>query len=191
VKRTSRASVRASPGTAFTESSVARELGFSKTPVREALARLRRDGLVEPIARSGYHVAPVTLKDARDLFALLVLLEGEAASLAARHMDDPHHLLVLDLLCKSSFNPRDVSSIKTYMRKNTEFHITVARAGGNAHLAAREIAVAQIHSSQRMVLDALLSSPSLLSTNVVSFPAKAAVGVKKFGAATARGRRAE
>jgi DNA-binding GntR family transcriptional regulator len=205
------------PGTAFTESSLATELGFSKTPVREALARLRDVGLVEPTARSGYHVTPVTLKDARDLFALRVLLEGEAASLAARYMEDPRHLLVLDQLCKSSFDPEDVTSIKTYMRNNTEFHITVARAGGNAHLAtmlelvldqmerlfniglsltnradeivhehtelvqaivsgdekaAREVAVAQIHSSQRMVLDALLSSPSLLSTNVVSFPAK-------------------
>ena len=200
------------PGQAFTEASLARELRFSKTPVREALTRLRRDGLVEPTARSGYHVTPVTLKDARDLFALRVLLEGEAACLAARHMEDPRHLVVLDQLCKSSFNPQDASSVKTYMRNNTEFHLTVARASGNAHLArtlelvldqmerlfniglsltnrsdeivhehtdlvqaivsgdecaAREIAVAQILSSQRMVLDALLLSPSLLSTNLV------------------------
>jgi DNA-binding GntR family transcriptional regulator len=202
------------PGTAFTESSLANDLGFSKTPVREALARLRRDGLVEPTARSGYHVTPVTLKDARDLFALRVLLEGEAASLAARYMEDPQHLVTLDQLCRSSFDPGDSSSIKTYMRNNTELHLTVARASGNPHLAgmlavvldqmerlfniglsltnraeeivhehtdlvqaiisgdekvAREVAVAQIHSSQRMVLDALLLSPSLLTANVVPF----------------------
>ena len=37
--------------------------------------------------------------------------------------------------------------------------------------AARQIAADQIHASQHMVLDALLASPSLLSTNVVVFPA--------------------
>lgn len=200
------------PGTTFTEASLARDLGISKTPVREALARVRREGLVEASARSGYRVTPVTLKDARDLFALRILLEGEAAALAAKHMADPKHLVVLDRLQKASYNPKDVNSIKTYMRKNTEFHMTVARASGNTYLAgvleeildqmerlfhigltltsradeivhehtdlvqaivsgdekaAREIAVTQIRNSQKMVLDALLASPRLLSTNVV------------------------
>jgi DNA-binding GntR family transcriptional regulator len=206
------------PGTAFTEASLARDLGFSKTPVREALAHLRREGLVEATARSGYHVTPVTLKDAYDLFALRILLETEAAGLAARHVQDPRHLLALDELCRSTFDPRDINTIKPYMRNNTEFHMTVARAGGNQQLAnmleqildqmerlfniglsltnradeivhehtelvqaiisgdenaARTIASTQIHNSQRMVLDALLASPSLLSTNVVVFPATA------------------
>jgi DNA-binding GntR family transcriptional regulator len=200
------------PGTTFTEASLAHDLGISKTPVREALARVRREGLVEASARSGYRVTPVTVKDARELFALRILLEGEAAALAARHMEDPKHLGELDRLQKASYNPKDVDSIKTYMRRNTEFHMTVAQASGNAHLAsvleeildqmerlfhigltltnradeiihehtdlvkaivsgdekaAREIAVTQIRNSQKMVLDALLASPRLLSMNVV------------------------
>jgi DNA-binding GntR family transcriptional regulator len=203
------------PGTAFTEASLARDLGISKTPVREALARLRRVGLVEATARSGYHVTPVTLKDARDLFQVRLLLETEAAGLAARHMAEPRHLLDLDKLCRSTFDSRRPETIRPYMRKNTEFHMTIARASGNEHLAhileqvldqmerlfniglsltnradeivhehtelvhsiisgddraARQIAADQIHASQRMVLDALLASPSLLSTNVVAFP---------------------
>jgi DNA-binding GntR family transcriptional regulator len=206
------------PGTAFTESSLARDLGISKTPVREALARLRREGLVDATARSGYHVTPVTLKDARNLFQVRLLLETEAAGLAAGHMEDPRHLLVLDQLCRSTFDPRTPETIKPYMRKNTEFHMTIARASGNEQLAhmleqvldqmerlfniglsltnradeivhehtelvhaiisgdekaARTIAADQIHASRRMVLDALLASPSLLSTNVVVFPAAA------------------
>ena len=40
------------PGTTFTEASLAQGLGISKTPVREALARVRREGLVEASARS-------------------------------------------------------------------------------------------------------------------------------------------
>jgi DNA-binding GntR family transcriptional regulator len=204
------------PGTAFTEASLARELGFSKTPVREALARLRREGLVEATPRSGYHVTPVTLKDVRDLFALCSLLEGEAAGLAAQHMLDPRRLLAIDELCHSTFDPQDINTIRPFMRKNTEFHTTIARAGGNQQLAsmleqvldqmerlfnigwcltrradeivhkhtelvqaiisgddrvARKIAITQVTNSQRKVLEALLASPSLLSTNVVVFPA--------------------
>jgi DNA-binding GntR family transcriptional regulator len=203
------------PGTSFTESSLARDLGISKTPVREALARLRRVGLVEATARSGYHVAPVTLKDARDLFHVRRLLETDAAGLAARHMADPRDLLSLDELCRSTFDPRRPETIRPYMRKNTEFHMTIARAGGNGHLAhileqvldhmerlfsiglsltnraeaivhehtelvqaiiagdeaaARRAAADQIQASQGMVLDALMASPSLQSTNVVAFP---------------------
>ena len=212
------------PGTTFTEASLAQGLGISKTPVREALARVRREGLVEASARSGYRVTPVTLKDARDLFALRILLEGEAAALAAKYMADPKHLLVLDRLQKASYNPKDVNSIKTYMRRNTEFHITVARASGNVQLAAmleqildqmerlfnigltltnraeeivhehtdlanaivsgdekaaREIAVSQIRNSQKMVLEALMASPRLLSTNVVDTPGRSATTTAK------------
>jgi DNA-binding GntR family transcriptional regulator len=220
------------PGTTFTEASLAKDLGISKTPVREALARVRREGLVEASARSGYRVTPVTVKDARDLFALRILLEGEAAALAARHMEDPKHLGVLDRLQQASYNPKDVNSIKTYMRRNTEFHTTIARASGNAHLAsvleeildqmerlfhiglsltnradeiihehsdlvkaivggdekaAREIAIAQIRNSQKMVLDALLASPRLLSTNVVADTPQSETR-RKRAAKTTRGR---
>ena len=55
------------PGSQFTEGQLAAIGGTSKTPVREALVRLQRDGLVDALPRSGYRVAPVTLKDTRDL----------------------------------------------------------------------------------------------------------------------------
>jgi hypothetical protein len=51
----------------------------TSTVVREALARLEREGFVQVTPRLGYSVAPVTLRDVRTLF---VLLEGEAAALA-------------------------------------------------------------------------------------------------------------
>src|SRR5262249_37093509 len=73
------------PGVTFTEAALASDLGISKTPVREALGRLRLEGLVEVAARSGYRVTPVTLKDAHDLFAVRLILETEAASLAAKN----------------------------------------------------------------------------------------------------------
>ncbi|MBO9523485.1 MAG: GntR family transcriptional regulator [Nocardioidaceae bacterium] len=73
------------PGSSFTESSLAQQWQISKTPVREALARLRRDGLVNAVPRAGYVVSPVTLEDTDDLCGLRTLLSSEAAAAAARY----------------------------------------------------------------------------------------------------------
>src|SRR5262245_7100114 len=67
------------PGSQFREADVASTLGLGKTPVREALLRLRLEGLVHVQSRSGYRVAPITLKSARSVCELRALLEGEAA----------------------------------------------------------------------------------------------------------------
>lgn len=211
------------PGQRFTESQLANELGLSKTPVREALAKLEREGLVEVIARSGYRVSDVTLKDARDLLAVRTLLETEAAGLAAARIGDGKQLQALNELCRITYDPSDRSSIARFLEANTEFHATVAEAGGNEQLAemlrtvldqlerlfhlglaltttseemvhehqdlvraimsgnvaeARSVAEAQTRASQLMVLEGLLSSPSLLATNIVavSFPTQQSNG---------------
>ena len=203
------------PGARVTESQLASELGLSKTPVREALARLEQEGLVEIIARSGYRVGDVTLKDARDLLAVRTLLETEAAGLAAARIGDGEQLQALNELCRISYDPRDRSSIARFLQANTEFHATVAEAGDNKRLAemlrtvleqlerlfhlglaltttseemvhehhdlvraimsgnvaeARAIAEAQTRASQLMVLNGLISSPSVLSANIVAVP---------------------
>lgn len=123
-----------SPGALITEGELASELGLSKTPVREALARLQRDGLVVPVARTGYRVAPVTLKDARDLFDLRGVLEGESAALAARRADDLEGLRRLDELCNTTYDAGDRASISAFLGVNSEFHLGVARATGNDRL---------------------------------------------------------
>jgi DNA-binding GntR family transcriptional regulator len=201
------------PGASFSEGELAMELGFSKTPVREALARLRQERLVEAVARSGYRVTPVTVKGAHDLFQLRALLEGEAAAIAADRGGEIDTLLELDDLCRASYDPDDQSSISAFLEANTRFHVTVAMIGGNDALAmmlqqvleqlerlfhlglalnsrghemvhehqellaavksgdpeaARRAATVQTGSSQLMVLNALLSSDSVVSANIVA-----------------------
>lgn len=75
-----------SSGRSFTEGEVATLLGMSKSPVREALALLRRQGWVDVLPRSGYLVTPMTLRDLRDLFAIRLPLERLAAAGAARRL---------------------------------------------------------------------------------------------------------
>lgn len=127
--------LKLAPGASFTEGELAATLKFSKTPVREALLRLRQEGLVEAVARSGYRVAPVTIKHARDLFQVRGLLEVEAAGLAAGRSIDVGALASLDKLARQGYDPSDRASIKRSIRNNTKFHVLLARIGGNDILA--------------------------------------------------------
>jgi DNA-binding GntR family transcriptional regulator len=199
------------PGSEFTEGELVREFELSKTPIREALARLRQDDLVEAVSRSGYRVTPVTVKDARDLMSVRILLEGEAAALAAVRSGATRELRELESLCKSSYDPSDRSSIVAFLDANHRFHLAVARMSGNHRLLAslthvleqlervmhlglsassradeivheheellgalmagdsaraRAVAVAQGRAAQHMVLNALLTSDTIMDTNL-------------------------
>jgi DNA-binding GntR family transcriptional regulator len=77
---------RLSPGNRVVETTVARRLGISRTPVRSAIHRLQREGYL--VAEEGGQlarlvVAPLTMQDARDLFEVLGGIEGIAARRAA------------------------------------------------------------------------------------------------------------
>jgi DNA-binding GntR family transcriptional regulator len=64
------------------ESELANQLGISKTPVRDALQELERDGLVVRLPFKGTYVTEVTERDLREIFQLRAVLEGLAARLA-------------------------------------------------------------------------------------------------------------
>jgi DNA-binding GntR family transcriptional regulator len=72
------------PGTPLVEDDLAGQLGTSKTPVRDALLALERDGLVTKIPYKGTYVTEVSVKDATEIFELRAVLEGLAARSAAR-----------------------------------------------------------------------------------------------------------
>lgn len=59
------------------------ELGLSRTPVREAILRLQREGLIEVRPRMGTFVSHLDIRQIRDMYELRRLLEGHAAKLAS------------------------------------------------------------------------------------------------------------
>jgi DNA-binding GntR family transcriptional regulator len=199
------------PGATFSEGDLATEMGLSRTLVREALGWLRQDGFVVVVARSGYTVKAVTLKDARDLFHVRSLLEGSSAALAAERAVDVDVLVELERGCPSTYDRDEPLSIVALLDSNTELHLELARLGGNAVLASmlehvlerlqrmfhlalvnapratemvhdhhelfsavrerdpeRALAVASAHAmtSERMVIEALLSSDAVQSINL-------------------------
>lgn len=137
------------PGGSFTEPQMAAVVGTSKTPVREALVRLQREGFVEALPRSGYRVTPVTLKDVRDLCDFRTILEAEAAERAALRGISEAELVRMDELLSRVYDPADPVSVDEYVRASLEFDSIIANACGNERLAA---AIADVFDQLERVL---------------------------------------
>lgn len=76
------------PGTQLKEASLAKHLGISKTPIREALVRLEGEGLVEVEPYRGATVRGYSEEDLKEIFELRGLLEGFSAARAAEIADE-------------------------------------------------------------------------------------------------------
>ncbi|WP_428415346.1 GntR family transcriptional regulator [Methylibium sp.] len=122
------------PGDRFSEAEIGTRLGVSRTPVREALFRLRNEGFLEVESKSGWYVRPIDFDKLEQLYDLRVLLElASVAKLCTRADDAPE----LDALKKTWLLPvaerltdgREVGAL------DEQFHATLVRAAGNAEIA--------------------------------------------------------
>jgi DNA-binding GntR family transcriptional regulator len=201
------------PGEPVTEEELAARLGLNRGVVRPALKRLVQEGLVQAVSLRRYIVAPITVQDAHDLFALRLLNEPPSARIAAGRIS-AEQLDRLDSLAAVGYQADDPDSIDAFFQANTELHLTVARASGNQlmvevvamlldrvermnHLAhsltdrsgaaylehhdlaealragdgdrAAEVMADGIDAARHFVVGALMSSPTLLTTNVSAF----------------------
>ena len=123
-----------SPGTEISEAQLCTHYKLGKAPVRMALHRLAHDGLVRAIPRRGYRVTDVTLRDIHDVFELRLMLEPEAARMAAGKVD-AQRLRALDEACRAGYQPGDAKSTSRFLDSNKAFHVEIARATGNERLA--------------------------------------------------------
>lgn len=125
---------RLRPGQGVTEPQLAERYALGKTPIREGLTRLVHEGLVQPLPRRGYRIAPITLKDVKELLGVRLIVETEAARLAAGRCDVAQ-LRRLEQLCAVGYDPDDARSLDRFLRANTELHAAIAVAAGNERLA--------------------------------------------------------
>jgi DNA-binding GntR family transcriptional regulator len=79
---------RIEPGEKVTEVGLATQMGVSRSPVREALRALSRDGLITIEPRRGSFVSELDRDDAADLYECRLLLEPQCTRLAAEAIDD-------------------------------------------------------------------------------------------------------
>ncbi len=121
------------PGSMLVEAALARRFRASKTPVREALAILRQDGLVRALPRRGYLVTPITVGDVHELFEVRAALEGMAAELAATRITAAELRELERLLLPPGAGPEGRAAAELIAR-NRDFHLALARASRNERL---------------------------------------------------------
>lgn len=118
------------PGSQLVEARIAEELGVSKTPVREALIRLQRDGLVQIEPYRGARVLEPSAADIREVLELRSLLECHIArDLATRQPDDV--LEALDRCVAESKAALGAGDGQALLDSLTEFSDLMADACGN------------------------------------------------------------
>jgi DNA-binding GntR family transcriptional regulator len=93
--------LRLRPGEPLREAALAEKLGVSKTPLREAFARLEQEGLVETTSFKGAVVTGYSERDLKEIYELRALLEGAAARSAAEHANDATLHALRDVLDRS------------------------------------------------------------------------------------------
>ncbi len=125
---------RLRPGEVLREEALARQLRCSRTPVREALQRLRTEGYVERGRRRGLVVAEPTPEELLDLCVVRETLEGLAARLAARGIT-ASEVYFLEELCGDMERALEHQDLQELARLNAEFHAVIWRASRNRYLA--------------------------------------------------------
>jgi DNA-binding GntR family transcriptional regulator len=130
---------RLAPRARLNMDQLARDLEVSATPVREALARLETEGLVEKVAHQGYRTTALLDAASFDsLYEARLVVEPTLARMAAERADDA----VVRSLAQLAKRMRGASTGSTYREfsgfssADEAFHDTVAQGAGNPHLRA-------------------------------------------------------
>lgn len=134
--RTSIIDGRVQPGERLTEPEVAKMLGVSRTPVREAFFRLISEGFVDAAPRRGVVVADLSPQDAEETYVLKGALEALAATLAVERVTKelPNELdrINEELRQAVEASPIDMGRV---LDLNNRFHQTFSDASGNRKLS--------------------------------------------------------
>lgn len=118
-------------GSRLRQEALAAELGVSRTPLREALARLVSEGLVEFVPNRGATVARRDFADMEQAWRARLVLEPGAARLAAQRRDDQEVERMREAVRRQREATDDVT---VSFAVNREFHMALVAASGNPHL---------------------------------------------------------
>lgn len=122
------------PGDRLSEADIAERLGISRSPVREAFARLAYDGLVERRPRRGTFVAKAQEGEIEQINEVRSLIEGYAARIACSRMTDEDECTLRTIIVQMVDSARERDWMQT-VRLNARFHETVVNLPGNSVLS--------------------------------------------------------
>jgi len=143
------------PGQRLVERELIERLGVSKTPVREALVRLKKEGLVKGSLYQSVFVTRILRKDAVEIYDLREVLEGLAAKGAAEKItpkkaEELHSIIKLFEECVKENN------LKKYARLDLEFHSLIGMISRNERLCEM---MQHFHYQTRVLMSTSMTLP--------------------------------
>jgi len=115
------------------ESEIARALGISRGPVREALVELEREGLIITYPRKGTYVNNFTYKDIEEIYTLRALLEGHAVTRALDRLKEQDFNKLRDILNEISETAEKKDNIDV-AQLDMQFHEEICKLADHKRL---------------------------------------------------------
>jgi len=112
------------PGERLTEEYLAKKLGVSRTPVREALHKLESEGLIKPLETRGFIVSRDSKDEVEELFELRAILEGYALRIICGRISE-EDLKQLGRLIAGAEDALRRKRMEEVFKWNTKFHDTL------------------------------------------------------------------
>ena len=154
------------PGAEIRDAEFAERFSVSRSPVRDALLRLEAEGLVLINPRKGYRAAPISIADARDLFAFRAVLEPPAPR-ASRPRPAKLKLAGLDRFrAMQATEQDDASAAAAFVRYNREFHLAIAGLCSNRRI--RETTADLIEQFDRFVTVSISGNSDLQQAALIA-----------------------
>lgn len=142
------------PGHQMLEEEAAVELNMSRTPVREALIRLEREGLVRFVPRRGIQVVPLSARDMREINELLSCLEATAAEKLASRKLSSGELAQFDAAIAAMDAALEANDMAAWSEADYRFHCLLLELCDNSRLTSvARMFLDQAHRFRRQSID--------------------------------------
>ncbi len=151
---------RIAAGERLSQDELARQLGVSRAPIRDALNRLEAEGLVRTAAK-GVVVAEMTPQELLELFEVRALVDGYAGRRACELLSEDD-LTRLEQIVQATAQLSEGGDVQEVVRAHEDFHEVIYEASGNAELT--RIARSLWDRTYRYRLTGLASSEVALSS---------------------------
>ncbi|MCJ2129775.1 GntR family transcriptional regulator [Methylobacterium sp. E-045] len=124
------------PGYQASEQEIALRLGMSRTPVHEAVIRLQEDGLVRVLSRKGVLICALAPEDMREIYDVIIAVEGRAAELLASLPDAERELAAAELARGTGEMARawKDGDLPAWGKADANFHRTLVERAGNGRM---------------------------------------------------------
>ena len=145
-------------GEELVESAIGKELGISRTPVREAIRQLELEGLVQLVPNKGAFVTGISEKDVRDIYLIRARLEGLAARMAAKNITPELLEAMEETFVLSEYHAKK-EHYEQVCEMDSKFHKLLYKASGSRilehtltdfHQYVQRVRMASIMQKRRM-----------------------------------------